>query len=204
VKLLEYEAEFTENIIKYVEAKAKERLTLIEIVQEAGRKRREANDKMQAKQAIPMDIIVGDMVLLACSVRRRKLQSQWLGPYLVTEILGSHVVRVKDMITGALQTAHIARLHKYSNLLRHSEEDLKEQIAYFSDSLSIEKVVGYRIIGGICELEIHWEGFENENNTWEPADYIYEVASDAVMAYLETLDSKQRSKLKRKIIKPAP
>jgi hypothetical protein len=36
VKLLEYEAEFTANIIKCVESKEKERLRLISIVEEAG------------------------------------------------------------------------------------------------------------------------------------------------------------------------
>jgi hypothetical protein len=73
-----------------------------------------------------MDISVGDYVLLACAVRRKKLLSQWLGPFIVTDILSSHVVRIKGMLDGAPQKVHIARLHKYSNLLLHSEEDLKE------------------------------------------------------------------------------
>jgi hypothetical protein len=52
--------------------------------------------------------------------------------------------------------------------------------------------VGARIIQGICELEIHWE---DENNTWEPGNYIYSVAPELVMEYMDTLDAKQRNKL---------
>jgi hypothetical protein len=202
IKPEEHETTFTQTIMDYVEAKNKERLSLIAIVEAEGVKRRAVNDRAHEKHAVQMDISIGDYVLLACTSCRKKLLSQWLGPFVVTEIVTSHIVRIKGLIDGITQKAHIARLHKYSNLLMHTEEDLKEQMAYFGDSLTIEKVVNSRVVHGQCEFEIHWEGFEQSSDSWEPGPYIYEVAEDLVKEYLDTLDSKQRAKL-LKMIKPA-
>jgi hypothetical protein len=194
----EFENTLADGIQRFVEARDQTATHLIQIVNKETDRRRKINERYhEHDKPQPIDLSVGDFVMLASPNKRQKLLSRWLGPYTITELLGSHVFRLKDLISGNLVKAHAARLRKYSNALLNSEASIKEQCAFYADNLTIDMVKGHKVVSGEVQLLISWDGFESDFDSYEPGKYIVEVASGAVQDYLSTLNAKDRAYLSR-------
>ena len=72
-------------------------------------KRHEENRRQRAKYDKPVDLGIGDYVIMYCAVRRNKLRIRWMGPYKVVDTVNERVFEVEDICTGRRQTVHAQR-----------------------------------------------------------------------------------------------
>ena len=56
---------------------------------------------------------------------------------------------------------------------------------YFSDMYVIEKIVDHRNINNVFEFKIRWEGYGEEDDTWEPSINIPD--GDIIAGYFASL-----------------
>ena len=80
-------------------------------------------------------------------------------------------------------------------MLNITVEDLKEQFSYYADNLYVEAVIGHKKEGDDFKFLVHWLGFEDSSDSYEPARYIQEVAPDQVEVYLTTIQTKEKNTL---------
>ena len=63
----------------------------------------------------PRSFQVGDLVLRLTQKSHEKLESPWLGPYIVTEVIGGGAYRIKDKKTGVEEPNpwNVAQLRRF-------------------------------------------------------------------------------------------
>jgi hypothetical protein len=71
---------------------------------------------------------------------------------------------------------HISRVRKYLDGDRNLEQDLIEITREEDGMFEIEDIIGYKLVEGQEWVKIKWKGFEMEQSSWEPADYIEGIA----------------------------
>ena len=136
---------------------------------------------------------VGDYVLYA-RVRRPgvtpKLMATWTGPWRVVGAHHPHVFEIQNIVTGRVQTAHVARLRFYADSQLNVTADVKNvfQHAYNQGQFQMAGVVR------VAEAEdrslivlVDWVGFEVEERTWEPLKDIFEAAPEFLAKELRKL-----------------
>ena len=136
---------------------------------------------------------VGDYVLYA-RVRRPgvtpKLMATWTGPWRVVGAHHPHVYEIQNIVTGRVQTAHIARLRFYADSQLNVTADVKDvfQHAFNQGQFQMAGVVR------VAEADdrslivlVDWVGFEVEERTWEPLKDIFEAAPEFLVKELRKL-----------------
>ena len=136
---------------------------------------------------------VGDYVLYA-RVRRPgvtpKLMATWTGPWRVVGANHEHVFDIQNIVTGRVQTAHVARLRFYADSQLNVTADVKDvfQHAFNQGQFQMAGVVR------VAEAEdrslivlVDWIGFEVEERTWEPLKDIFEAAPEFLVKELRKL-----------------
>ncbi len=196
----EFKMELNKSIKDYIEAQELEQTRLIEIINQIGDDRHQSNQKQQRKKRNyhPIDIDVGDYVLVAVpesKVPTSKLLAKWRGPYQVHAVLNNFIIEVTELHNTKTSKVHISRIRKFNNMLNNTVEDLKEQFSYYADNLYVEAVIGHKKEGDDFKFLVHWLGFEDSSDSYEPARYIQEVAPDQVEVYLTTIQTKEKNTL---------
>ena len=94
---------------------------------------RETKRKRAQGQAVLPKFAVGDFVLYA-RVRRQgvtpKLLSIWTGPRRVVGVDHAHVCSVQNIVSGAVHSAHVTRLHFFADAQLHITAELKGVFPY--------------------------------------------------------------------------
>ncbi|KAF8450433.1 hypothetical protein L210DRAFT_289907 [Boletus edulis BED1] len=54
----------------------------------------------------------------------------------------------------------------------------------------VESIEGHRMVDGVREFHVFWEGYSEDEATWEPEDSLMEDAPSVVRAYLKTIQGK--------------
>ena len=97
-------------------------------MQEAVEVSRETKRKLAQGQAVLPKFAVGDFVLYA-RVRRQgvtpKLLSTWTGPWRVVGADHAHVYSVQNIVSGAVHSAHVARLRFMQTRSCKSRQNLR-------------------------------------------------------------------------------
>ena len=118
----------------------------------------------------------------------RKLAEKRLGPYPITEIVSQNAVKLK------LPTS--IKIHPVINVSRvrpHTASTIPEQRAEAPPPVQIEgeleyhveEVLDSRLRRNQLQYLVKWQGYTEENNTWEPAANL-EHATDAIAAFHRT------------------
>ena len=125
---------------------------------------------------------VGDYVLYA-RVRRPgvtpKLMATWTGPWRVVGAHHQHVFEIQNIVSGRVQTAHVARLRFYADSQLNVTADVKDVFQHAFNQGQFQ-MAG---IARMAEAEdrtlivlVEWVGFDVEESTWEPFAKILEAA----------------------------
>ena len=136
---------------------------------------------------------VGDYVLYA-RVRRPgttpKLMATWTGPWRVVGAHHPHVFEIQNIVSGRVQTAHVARLRFYADSQLNITADIKD---VFQHAINQGQ---FRMAGivRVAEAEdrslivlVDWVGFEVEERTWEPFKNIFEAAPEFLQKELRKM-----------------
>ena len=155
--------------------------------------RNRRQEKNQAKQATSQ-VLVGSYVLVHCkrfpSYPKTKIDSQWLGPYLVTQKDGREVriqvgqgqLRV-DLSLVKLWTCDQDpnQVQEDQEWLPMSEEEMRQEGYYVA-----EKILAHKRNQKTWLFEVQWRGFEER--TWEPLkNFIIPRKKDGTLRVQDTL-----------------
>ena len=131
---------------------------------------------------------IGDQVWLSTDNLRlprasRKLLERWLGPYTITKLVGSNAVelclpcsmRIHPIVNVSCVKPYRERLPGQpvtapgpSNVTEDRDEEYK-----------VERIVDSRYKGTHLEYLVHWKGWSDSDQTWEPVSNLGN-ATDAV------------------------
>lgn len=56
--------------------------------------------------------------------------------------------------------------------------DLLDAPQTSDDNYEVEKLLGYRVRGGVEEWKVHWKGFAVSRSTWEPMAHLESAGDD--------------------------
>jgi hypothetical protein len=164
-------------------------------------RRRVANAKQKEKQACYINFDIGDKVLHAAVRTKRdvKLNIIWKGPYEIVEVINDYVYKIAHMITGKPLTSHATRLQFYSSDQLEMTDLLVDTLAAQDSSLfSIERILEHQYDRPSMsfEFKIHWQGFADEEDSFEPFTSVYVAAPKLVKEYVRKLPaSRERTAL---------
>ena len=123
------------------------------------------------------DYKVGDKVWLSTTnlhltCTSKKLSEHWVGPYVITKLIGNNVVELKlPQLMKIHPVMNISQVKLYKERLPGQplqkpgpvivteDHDVEYKVDYIIDSRWKRKRLEYLV---------HWSGFNDENCTWEP------------------------------------
>jgi hypothetical protein len=133
----------------------------------------------------------GDYVMFA--TRRigpsRRSKPCWTGPYKVVECLSDWEFKIQHLVTNEKFSAHSSRLKYYYDKDLNVTADLKYQITDDEMRYRVSKFLDHRIKEGEFELLTLWEGFDEEDSTWEPLNILNEDIPNMCQNYLSQIPS---------------
>ena len=123
---------------------------------------------------------VGDLILLSTKNLKfknvpAKLQKRFVGPFEITEKIGSQAYRVKLPDTWTMHDVfHVSLLKKWKTSVYRSDETEREDELDLEEEkqLKVEKLLRWKKMGRgqPPAYLVLWEGHPPEDATWEPAD----------------------------------
>eukprot|EP00924_Labyrinthula_sp_SR-Ha-C_P015340 snap_masked-scaffold_87-processed-gene-0.0-mRNA-1 protein AED:0.48 eAED:0.48 QI:0/-1/0/1/-1/1/1/0/1690 len=155
------------------------------IVEDRRRKREYVNRKFKSSQ---VQFAPGDFVLMSNIGTQRaqgKLHLRWLGPYIVTDILGTTTYRVKS-IDGKNYVAHAQRISLYEAQptdFRISDQ-VKAAFYYNQGVYEVHKLLDIRKSLGGFEALVWWKGFPRKDANWQDLQLLFEDVPRVVQKYL--------------------
>lgn len=128
---------------------------------------------------------VGDKVLLSTkdlkisgSDRAKKFLSNWIGPFDIVAKINDNAYRVQLPDTCKIHpTFHVSKLKLYipndgNKFPTRKQEDNRPSATLLDDGTpawEVEAIIGKRKRGSKIYYKIKWRGYDDSNNTWEPA-----------------------------------
>jgi hypothetical protein len=163
-----------------------------------------AKDRLYKKSGSLPNFAIGDFVLRARvrTTKTHKLSATWIGPYRVIAALSPHLYQVQNLRSGQEHTVHVLRLRYFSNSLLNVTQDMQ-------DTLEHAEREGFFAIRDILDVSstdddevivlVAWEGFSDDENSWEPLPALFADAPDRVRDCLRRLklSAAQRRLLQR-------
>jgi hypothetical protein len=170
-------------------------------VWESIQKRRVSDEHRFEKKGKIVNFIPGDFVLIA-SPLAGKLGMKWKGPMLVQEARGEHSFVVRDVLTKEERLVHAVHMLKYDDKLELNKRE-KEQATYNArgDYYQVKEILDLKFDAereGFM-MQIAWEGFSEEENTWESVRNLEQDIPALVRDYLRKHSKDDIVKRLRKI-----
>ena len=153
-----------------------------------------------------VDFILGDYVLVAVpnSKKLTKLNATWRGPYQVVGLIhtelsdkgdvNNRIYEVQHLVTQTKMEAHAMRIKFYSDKqldMRTNIAELKNHItAQEASQYILEEIISHKYDNELLAftVECKWQGFDEEQNSFEPLHDVYNDTKLSVEKYLNTLD----------------
>jgi hypothetical protein len=156
------------------------------------------------KQRTPQQFEVGQMVLLSAkNIKTKrakpKLDFRYLGPFTVTERIGSHAYRLDLPLQYPIHDVfHVSLLEPYHR--RSGSEPPDPQEIAGELEWNVEKIVGVRGEKK-RQFKVRWEGWAPAHDSWEPEENLVN-AREAVNRFLQNIGQKPlgtRGRLRRNV-----
>jgi hypothetical protein len=151
-------------------------------------KRRQGQRLLDSAVHIP-NFAIGDLVLHADvqSKFRRKLLTNWTGPYRIVDTVNEFVFRLQDLLDPEVVIeSHIMRMRNFVGQ-KIITNDLIDQIRYDRKQITYEKFVSLALTQGSFYLTVKWLGFSVNENSSETFESCYAHNPTMVIAYLHSI-----------------
>jgi hypothetical protein len=139
-----------------------------------------------------IDFDIGDYVLVSKTGRRvkDKTTARWDGPAVIVDAVSPKVYEVKHLLTGKKRPYHVDFIRRYADKTLQVTTQLKNFVAAASIVTNIRDILDHRCNGSRWELLVTWQGFDDEESTWQDLEQLYEDASELVVRYIKTVEDK--------------
>ena len=111
--------------------------------------------------------------------RKNKLQARWVGPFEVTEAIGTNAYRLQLPPTmRAHNVVNISYLKlayqstEFGRDIRPEPEMIPSSDGYEYEEFEVERVLKTRQRNGKTEYLIRWKGWSPDDDTWEPIEHL--------------------------------
>lgn len=120
---------------------------------------------------------IGDKVWLSTSNLRltrasQKLTERWLGPYEITELMGPNAVKLRLPSSMRIHpVVNVSRLKPYKDRLPGQSTFRPGPVLVTEDrddEYEVDYIVDSRYKGRCLEFLVHWKGYDETDQTWEP------------------------------------
>jgi hypothetical protein len=144
--------------------------------------------KYYDKEHAPKRFAVGDQVLLKAKNLRSirpspKLNNKFAGPFVISDIIGTQAYRLRlpPIYRSIHPVFHVSLLEPYH--CREGEEPPDHPIIVEGEEeWHVEAIRADRIHRGKQQFLVKWEGFSEDENTWEPVEHL-DHADEALAEY---------------------
>lgn len=139
--------------------------------------------------ATPVDFDVGDYVLIATRTRgaKDKTAPLWTGPGLVVSAVNARSFTVRDLLSGKSRVIHAEHLKRYADSSLVVTPQLRSFIAASAIITRVEAITAHRKERNIWRLRVQWQGFEDEDSTWEELPKLFQDVPGMVTRYVKTI-----------------
>jgi hypothetical protein len=140
----------------------------------------------------------GDFVMFA--TRRfdtgpsRRSVPRWTGPYRVLECISDWEFVIQHLVTNDKFSAHCSRLKYYCDKDLNVTADLKFQITHDEMRYRVSRILNHRVVEGCYEFLTQWEGFDEEDSTWEPLSILLEDVQLICQKYVISIPNTDKLK----------
>jgi hypothetical protein len=161
-----------------------------------------------------IDFSIGDFVLCAIpnTKKSKKLEAIWRGPYKVTGLVQTdseygtttnRIYELEHLVTGAKIQSHAMRIKFYADKELDKYVNMNQLNTHITSqektTFELERLVSHRFDNKTMKMQVEckWQGFGEEENTWEPIHDIFNDAPQMVKHYLQNLGHEESKKLKK-------
>jgi hypothetical protein len=124
----------------------------------------------------------------------RRSLLRWTGPYRVLECMSDWEFVIQHLVTNEKFSAHCSRLKYYCDKDLNVTADLKFQITHDEMRYRVAKILKHRVVEGSYEFLTQWEGFDEEDSTWEPVTTLLEDVQSICQQYVLSISDKDKLK----------
>jgi transposase InsO family protein len=137
---------------------------------------------------VPVDFGIGDYVLVVRRVKGKdKTAPLWGGPGLVIAAENERSFKVRDLLTDKVRVVHAEHIKRYSDSTLNVTPQLKSFIAASAIETRIEAITAHRKNARNWELRVVWEGFEDDDSTWQELKKLYADVPELIRRYVKSL-----------------
>jgi hypothetical protein len=140
----------------------------------------------------------GDYVMFATRQNytgpSRRSRPCWTGPYKLLECKSDWEYVIQHLVTGDKFSAHSSRLKYYCDKDLNVTADLKFQITHDEMRYTVKNFSNHRSVDGNFEFLTQWEGFDEEDSTWEPITTLFEDVPKLCQKYVLSISNKDKNK----------
>ena len=139
---------------------------------------------------------VGDVVMVYFKGKQDKLDTHWKNPFWVTKVYEEEtkgvIVEVQHIFKKSWKfDCHVSRMALFSG--KRLTKEIASRMRCCHDQFYVEKIVGHKFVGKKLFYKVHWEGFEESDDTWQSPQSLKDSA-DLVKEYrlVHHLDGQRR------------
>jgi len=138
---------------------------------------------------VPVDFDVGDFVLVANSLhgKRDKTAPLWKGPGLVIKAENERSFAIQDLLSGVVRVVHAEHIKRYSDSSLKITPQLTSFIAAQAIHTRVEAILAHRKEAHKWKLLVSWQGFTEEEATWEDLTKLTEDVPEIVQRYVKAI-----------------
>jgi transposase InsO family protein len=145
--------------------------------------------KVQRSGQQEVDFDVGDYVLISRvnDKGKDKTRTIWSGPARVTARINDRLFETTNLVNSTTRQYHADFLKRYADKDLTITKQLREFIAHGGGAATITRIGNHRLNGRSWELQVFWEGYPDEEATWEPLQTMQQDAPVFVRRYINTI-----------------
>jgi hypothetical protein len=154
--------------------------------------------KAHRKGEKEIDFEIGDYVLISRinDKGKDKTRNLWSGPARITAKINDRLFETTNLVSNITRQHHADFLKRYSDKHLTVTKQLRDFIAHGGGAAIITRIGNHRLNGRTWELQIFWQGYPDDEATWEPLQTINQDAPVLVRRYINSIENPE---IKRQI-----
>lgn len=136
-----------------------------------------------------IDFDIGDYVLISRvnDKGKDKTRNLWSGPARVTAQLNNRLYETTNLVNGTTRQYHADFLKRYADKHLTVTKQLRDFIAHGGGAATITRIGNHRLNGRTWELQVFWQGYPDDEATWEPLQTMQQDAPVYVRRYINSI-----------------